>query len=137
MSTIPEKYHHPTEENYICIREDIINTRNLSHDREKNIQGAAERTPQFGYGIARGSLGTEQWGGARYIAVFMPFSTNTMAWSDEHSAFVVEELIQNGGSPIMTQRAFCNPFWLGRYDPVPDKKKFTIGFRTSDKQIMR
>jgi hypothetical protein len=29
-----------------------------------------------------------------------------MAWSDEHHTFVVEELIQNGGSPIMMQRAF-------------------------------
>jgi hypothetical protein len=35
----------------------------------------------------------------------MPFSIHTIA-SDEHRALVVEELIQNGLSPIMTQRAF-------------------------------
>jgi hypothetical protein len=29
-----------------------------------------------------------------------------MAWSGEHRAFVVEEFIQNRGSPIMTQSAF-------------------------------
>jgi hypothetical protein len=29
-----------------------------------------------------------------------------MAWSGEHRAFVVEQFIQNGGSPTMTQRAF-------------------------------
>jgi hypothetical protein len=36
----------------------------------------------------------------------MPFSVRTMLWSGEHRAFVVEEFIQNGDSPIMTQRAF-------------------------------
>jgi hypothetical protein len=36
----------------------------------------------------------------------MPFTAHTMAWSDEHRALVVEEFIQNGGSPIMTQRFF-------------------------------
>jgi hypothetical protein len=41
----------------------------------------------------------------------MLFSIHTMASSDEHRAFVVEEFIQNGGSPIMTQRVFriCFP----------------------------
>jgi hypothetical protein len=34
--------------------------------------------------------------------VFITFSVRTMAWSGEHCAFVVKELIQNGGSPIMT-----------------------------------
>jgi hypothetical protein len=29
----------------------------------------------------------------------MPFSIHTTAWSSEHRAFVVEEFIQNGGSP--------------------------------------
>jgi hypothetical protein len=38
----------------------------------------------------------------------MPFSVHTMAWSGEHRALVVEEFIQNGGLPIMTQRAFCS-----------------------------
>jgi hypothetical protein len=36
----------------------------------------------------------------------MPFSVHTMAWSGKHRAFVVEEFIQNGGSPIMTQGVF-------------------------------
>jgi len=29
-----------------------------------------------------------------------------MAWSGEHRAFIVEEFIRNGGSPVATQRAF-------------------------------
>jgi hypothetical protein len=29
-----------------------------------------------------------------------------MDWSGDHRAFVAEELIENGVSPIMTQRAF-------------------------------
>jgi hypothetical protein len=36
----------------------------------------------------------------------MTFSVHTMACSGEQRAFVVEEFIQNGGSPIITQRAF-------------------------------
>jgi hypothetical protein len=35
----------------------------------------------------------------------MPFSVHTIAWSDKHRAFVVEEFIQNGGSPIMTKHS--------------------------------
>ena len=42
----------------------------------------------------------------------MPFSIPTMAWSGEHRAFVVEEFIANGGSPIATQRAFRIRFAL-------------------------
>jgi hypothetical protein len=38
----------------------------------------------------------------------MPFSIHTMAWSGEHRTFVVEELIQNGGSPIMTSMPFTS-----------------------------
>jgi hypothetical protein len=33
----------------------------------------------------------------------MPFSIHTIASSGEHHAFVVEEFIEKGGSPIMTQ----------------------------------
>jgi hypothetical protein len=36
----------------------------------------------------------------------MPFLVHIVALSDEHRAFVVEEFIQNGRSPIRTQRAF-------------------------------
>jgi hypothetical protein len=45
-----------------------------------------------------------------------------MAWSCEYRAFVVEEFIQNGCSPIMTQRGFRIRLALGRRDPVPDEK---------------
>jgi hypothetical protein len=48
----------------------------------------------------------------------MPFSIHTMAWSGEYRAFVVEEFIQNGGSPIMTQPAFRIRFALGQRHPV-------------------
>jgi hypothetical protein len=48
----------------------------------------------------------------------MPFSVHTAPWSGEHRAFVVEEFIQNGGSPIMMQRAFRIPFTLCRRDPI-------------------
>jgi len=46
----------------------------------------------------------------------------TMAWLGEHRAFIVEELIKNGGSPVATQRAFRIRFALGRQETVPDKK---------------
>jgi hypothetical protein len=59
------------------------------------ILGATERTPRFGCGVAGGGGGVEQWGVCRYTAMFMPFSVHTMAWSGEHRAFVVEELIEN------------------------------------------
>jgi hypothetical protein len=52
----------------------------------------------------------------------MPFSVYTMAWSGEHQAFIVEEFIRNGGSPVATQRAFCICFALGQQETVPDKK---------------
>ena len=52
----------------------------------------------------------------------MPFSVNNMPWSGEHRAFVVEEFIANGGSPLAMQRAFHIRFALSRRDPVPDKK---------------
>jgi len=43
-------------------------------------------------------------------------------WFGEHRAFIVEEFIKNGGSPVATQRAFCIRFALGRWEAVPDKK---------------
>jgi hypothetical protein len=36
-----------------------------------------------------------------------------MAWSGEHRAFVVEEFIKNGGSPIIMKRDFRISFALG------------------------
>jgi len=45
-----------------------------------------------------------------------------MAWLGEHRAFIVEEFIKNGGSPVATQRAFRVRFALGRREAVPDKK---------------
>ena len=44
-----------------------------------------------------------------------------MAWSGKHRAFIVEEFIRNGGSPVATQRAFRIRFALGRRETVPDK----------------
>jgi len=52
----------------------------------------------------------------------VPFSVYTMAWLGEHRAFIVEEFIKNGGSPVATQRAFRIRFVLGRREAVPDKK---------------
>ena len=52
----------------------------------------------------------------------MPFSVHNMASSGESRAFVVEEFIANGGSPIAMQRAFRIRFALSQRDPVPDKK---------------
>jgi len=46
----------------------------------------------------------------------------TMIWLGEHRAFVVEEFIKNGGSPVTTQRAFRIRLALGRREAVPDKK---------------
>jgi hypothetical protein len=36
----------------------------------------------------------------------VPFSVYTMALTRGHRAFIVEEFIKNGGSPVATQRAF-------------------------------
>ena len=52
----------------------------------------------------------------------MPFSVYTMTWLGEHRAFIVEEFIKNGGSPVATQCAFCIRFALGQREAVPDKK---------------
>ena len=40
----------------------------------------------------------------------MPFSVHNMAWSGEHRAFVVEEFIANGGSPIATAACLSYSF---------------------------
>jgi len=68
------------------------------------VQGAAERTPRFGRGIASGWERVQWWGARRQTAVYVPFSVYTMAWPGEHRAFIVEEFIKNGGSPVATQR---------------------------------
>jgi len=46
----------------------------------------------------------------------------TIAWLEEHRAFIVEEFIKDGGSPVATQRAFRIRIGLGRREAVPDKK---------------
>jgi len=86
------------------------------------IQDAAERTPQFGRVIASGAEHIQWWGARRRTAVYVPFSVYTMAWLGEHRAFIVEEFIKNGGSPVATQPAFHIRFALGRREAVPDKK---------------
>ena len=58
----------------------------------------------------------------RRTAVYVPFLVYNMAWLEENRAFIVEEFIKNGGSPVATERAFCIRFALGRREAVPDKK---------------
>ena len=94
------------------------------------VQGAAERTPRFGRGIASGGERVQWSGERRRTAVYVPFSVYTMAWSGEHRAFIVEEFIKNGGlrgdigwpprSPDLTP---CDFFSLG----LPQSK----GLRTT------
>ena len=52
----------------------------------------------------------------------MPSLVYTMVWLGEHRAFIVDEFIKNGVSPVATQRAFRIRFALGRREAVPDKK---------------
>jgi len=66
--------------------------------------------------------------------MYVPFAMYTMAWLGENRAFIVEEFIKNGGSPVATQLAFRFRFALGRREAVPDKKRFTVGYQTLDKQ---
>ena len=87
-----------------------------------NIQSAAERTPQFWRAIALGEECVQWWGACRRTVVYMLFSVYTMAWLGEHRAFIDEEFIKNGRSPVATQRAFRIRFVIGRREAVPDKK---------------
>ena len=102
------------------------------------IQGAAERTPQFGRGIASGGERVPWWVARRRTVVYVPFSVYTMAWLREHQAFIVEEFIKNGGSPVATQRAFCIRFALGGREAVPHKKtiyRWVSNFRQIGKTL--
>ena len=90
------------------------------------VQGAAERTLRFGRGIASGGERV-QWWGARTVVGSASSNSGavcsvTMAWLGENRAFIVEEFIKNGGSPVATQRTFRIRFALGRREAVPDKK---------------
>jgi len=78
------------------------------------LQGAAERTPQFGRGIASGEKHIQWCRERRQIALYVPFLMYTMAWLEEHRVFIVEEFIKNCGSLVATQRAFRIRFALGR-----------------------
>ena len=86
------------------------------------IQDAAERTTQFGRVIASDLERVQWWGARRRTAVNVPFAVYTMMWLGEHRAFIVEEFIKNGGSPVATQRAVRIRFALGRREAVPFKK---------------
>jgi len=72
--------------------------------------------------MASGGERVQSWGAGRRTAVYVPFSVYTMVWLEEHRAFIVEEFIKNGGSPVATQLAFRVRFALGRREAVPDKK---------------
>jgi len=54
-----------------------------------------------------------------------------MAWSGEHRAFIVEEFIRNGGSPVATQRAFRIRFALGRQETADPLRFFSLGLPQS------
>jgi len=61
-----------------------------------------------------------------------------MAWLGEHRAFIVDEFIKNGGSPVTTQRAFRIRFALGRREAVPDKKTICLwvsNFRQTEQTL--
>jgi len=58
----------------------------------------------------------------------------TMAWLEEHRAFIFEEFIKNDGSPVATLRAFRIRFALGRQEAVPDTKMIYRWYKTVDKQ---
>jgi len=57
-----------------------------------------------------------------------------MAWLGEHQAFIVQEFIKNGGSPVATQRAFPSAFRLVDGTLFLIRKRFTVGYQTLDKQ---
>jgi len=62
-----------------------------------------------------------------------------MAWLGEHQAFIVEEFIKNGGSPVSTQHAFRIRFVLGRQEAVPDKKtiyRWVSNFRQTGQTLV-
>jgi len=86
------------------------------------VQDAAERTTRFGRVIASAGERVQWCGMHRRTAVYVPFSVYTMAWLEEHQAFIVEEFIKNGGSPVATQRGFRIRFALGQREAVPEKK---------------
>jgi len=70
----------------------------------------------------------------------MQFLVFIMAWSGKHRAFVVEEFINNGGSPITTQCAFRIWFALNRRDPVPNSKTihyWASNFRQTSSALKR
>jgi len=61
-----------------------------------------------------------------------------MAWLGEHRAFMVEEFIKSGRSPVATQHAFRIRFALGRWEAVPDKKtmyRWVSNFRQTGKTL--
>ena len=61
-----------------------------------------------------------------------------MAWLEEHRAFIVEDFIKNGGSPVATQRAFRIRFALGLREAVPDKKtiyRWVSNFRQTEQTL--
>ena len=70
--------------------------------------------------------------------MYVPFSVYTIVWLEEHLAFIVEEFIKNGGSPVATQRAFRIRFALGRREAVPDKKtiyRWVSNFRQTGQML--
>ena len=89
-------------------------TTKLALYMDETSTGCGRKNPRFGRAIASGGEHVQWWGAHRRTAVYVPFSVYTVAWSGEHRAFIVEEFIRNGGSPVATQRAFHIRFALGQ-----------------------
>ena len=69
-------------------------------------------------------MGSAYSGGEHVVEQWFTCRFQCTPWRGlrEHRAFIVEEFIKNGGSPVATQRAFRIRFALGRREAVPDKK---------------
>ena len=70
--------------------------------------------------------------------MYIPFLVNIVEWLGEHRAFIVEEFIKNGGSPVATQRVFRIRFAFGRQETVPDKKTIYLwvsNFRQTEQTL--
>ena len=63
-----------------------------------------------------------------------------MAWSGEHRAFVVEQLVKIDESVVATQHSFRRHFSLNRHDPVPTGKtirRWVSNFRQTSSALNR
>lgn len=83
-----------------------------SHGKEGSILGSPSACEKV-------SIGVEIDSACSYVHAI---SVETMTWSGEHRAFVVQEFFRDGDSPIISQLTFRDCFTLGRHDSIPKKK---------------